>query len=143
MISAFEHVPVLLFVTDISRYDELLPKGQTHVSKALELFDEICNSKFPKTPIILLLNNTDQFKEKLSRTPLHLWFPRYTGGADYSCAMDYVLSRFVSLNQFESRGIYTHFLKSENDSTCMTFLMAAVHDILIQANLRESKKLVR
>jgi guanine nucleotide-binding protein subunit alpha len=66
-------------------------------------------------------------------------------------ACDYILNRFVSLNQHETKQIYTHFTCA-TDTTQIRFVMAAVNgkhpapvkvrawltsaDIIIQENLR-------
>lgn len=49
-----------------------------------------------------------------------------TGGADYAAACDYILNRFVSLNQHETKQIYTHFTCA-TDTTQIRFVMAAVN----------------
>ena len=50
------------------------------MQEALQLFDSICNSRwFTDTSIILFLNKTDLFREKIQRVPLSLCFPDYTG----------------------------------------------------------------
>lgn len=64
------------------------------------------------------------------------YFPDYTGGDDYDSATDYILNRFVSLNQSDQKQIYTHFTCA-TDTTQIKFVMAAVNDIIIQTNLRD------
>jgi guanine nucleotide-binding protein G(i) subunit alpha len=59
---------------------------------------------------ILFLNKIDLFAEKLPRSPLGEYFPDYTGGANYEAACDYLLQRFVSLNQSAAtKQIYAHY----------------------------------
>jgi hypothetical protein len=81
------------------------------MQEALTLFDSICNSRwFVKTSIILFLNKIDLFAEKLPRSPLGDYFPDYTGGDSYDAACDYLLHRFVSLNQSAAtKQIYAHY----------------------------------
>lgn len=101
------------------------------MQEALTLFDSICNSRwFVKTSIvsypyiflflilsvdafayqILFLNKIDLFAEKLPRSPLGDYFPDYTGGDNYDAACDYLLHRFVSLNQSAAtKQIYAHY----------------------------------
>lgn len=100
------------------------------MQEALTLFDSICNSRwFVKTsivrpslslpssshtnltpPKILFLNKIDLFAEKLPRSPLGDYFPDYTGGDNYDAACDYLLHRFVSLNQSAAtKQIYAHY----------------------------------
>jgi guanine nucleotide-binding protein subunit alpha len=128
-IHCFENVTTILFLVAISEYDQLLFEDETvnRMQEALTLFDSICNSRwFVKTSIILFLNKIDRFKEKLPVSPMKNYFPDYEGGADYSAACDYILNRFVSLNQAEQKQIYTHFTCA-TDTTQIRFVMAAVN----------------
>ncbi|CAI4219139.1 unnamed protein product [Parascedosporium putredinis] len=137
-IHCFENVTTILFLVAISEYDQLLFEDETvnRMQEALTLFDSICNSRwFIKTSIILFLNKIDRFKEKLPTSPMKNYFPDYEGGDDYAAACDYILNRFVSLNQHETKQIYTHFTCA-TDTTQIRFVMAAVNDIIIQENLR-------
>ena len=128
-IHCFENVTTILFLVAISEYDQLLFEDETvnRMQEALTLFDSICNSRwFIKTSIILFLNKIDRFKEKLPISPMKNYFPDYEGGDDYSLACDYILNRFVSLNQHETKQIYTHFTCA-TDTTQIRFVMAAVN----------------
>lgn len=55
-----------------------------------------------------------------------IWIDSVTGGPDYAAACDYILNRFVSLNQHETKQIYTHFTCA-TDTTQIRFVMAAVN----------------
>lgn len=146
-IHCFENVTTILFLVAISEYDQLLFEDETvnRMQEALTLFDSICNSRwFIKTSIILFLNKIDRFKEKLPISPMKQYFPDYegisitnfyplplmssVGGHDYAAACDYILNRFVSLNQHETKQIYTHFTCA-TDTTQIRFVMAAVNGI--------------
>ncbi|KAI8832043.1 G-protein alpha subunit-domain-containing protein [Chytridium lagenaria] len=63
------------------------------------------------------------------------YFPDFPGG-DYDSACEYILNRFISLNQSDQKQIYTHFTCA-TDTSQIKFVMAAVNDIIIQANLRD------
>jgi guanine nucleotide-binding protein subunit alpha len=137
-IHCFENVTTIVFLVAISEYDQLLFEDETvnRMQEALTLFDSICNSRwFVTTSIILFLNKIDRFREKLPVSPMKNYFPDYEGGDDYEAACDYILHRFVSLNQSENKQIYTHFTCA-TDTTQIRFVMAAVNDIIIQQNLR-------
>lgn len=126
-IHCFENVTTILFLVAISEYDQLLMEDETvnRMQEALTLFDSICNSRwFVKTSIILFLNKIDRFREKLPSSPMKDYFPDYegrlsienrslrsdkSGGQDYNSACDYILNRFVSLNQSDVKQVYTHF----------------------------------
>ena len=48
--------------------------------------------------------------EKLPRSPLGDYFPDFTGGDSYDAACEYLLQRFVSLNQSAAtKQIYAHY----------------------------------
>ena len=147
-IHCFENVTTILFLVAISEYDQLLFEDETvnRMQEALTLFDSICNSRwFTKTSIILFLNKIDRFKEKLPVSPMKNYFPDYegslvsaaivsrtftdfpaTGGPDYNSACEYILNRFVSLNQQETKQIYTHFTCA-TDTQQIRFVMNAVN----------------
>ncbi len=56
-------------------YDCLL-----RLHESLELFEEVVNSKwFNSTPIMLFLNKSDLFKEKIKKVDLKVALPEYTG----------------------------------------------------------------
>ncbi|KAI8099055.1 guanine nucleotide binding protein, alpha subunit [Halteromyces radiatus] len=138
-IHCFENVTAIIFLVAISEYDQVLIEDETvnRMQEALTLFDSICNSRwFVKTSIILFLNKIDIFKEKLPKQPLSESFPDFTGPETYDDASDYILNRFVSLNQSDSKQIYTHFTCA-TDTLQIKFVMAAVNDIIIQNNLRD------
>ncbi|KAF7358225.1 G-protein alpha subunit [Mycena venus] len=111
---------------------------QNRMQEALTLFDSICNSRwFVKTSIILFLNKIDLFAEKLPRSPLGDYFPDYNGGDNYDAACDYLLHRFVSLNQSAAtKQIYAHYTCA-TDTQQIKFVLSAIQDILLQLHLRE------
>lgn len=112
-IHCFENVTALVFLVSLSEYDQMLYDDESvnRIQVALTLFDSICNSRwFVKTSIILLLNKIDLFAEKLLRSPLGDYFPDYKGGDNYDATCDYLLHRFVSLNQSAAtKQIYAHY----------------------------------
>ncbi|KAF9377538.1 guanine nucleotide-binding protein subunit alpha [Podila verticillata] len=138
-IRCFEDVTAIVFLVAISEYDQLLLEDETvnRMQEALTLFDSICNSKwFVKTSIILFMNKIDRFREKLPISPMVKYFDDYDGGNDFESASQYILNRFVSLNQSDTKQIYTHFTCA-TDTSQIKFVMAAVSDIIIQTNLRD------
>lgn len=63
-------------------YDLVLAEDEemNRMIESMKLFDSICNSKwFVETSIILFLNKKDLFEEKITRSPLTICFPEYTG----------------------------------------------------------------
>ncbi|KAK7205514.1 guanine nucleotide binding protein, alpha subunit [Myxozyma melibiosi] len=140
-IHCFENVTTILFMAAISEYDQMLFEDETvnRMTEALTLFESICNSHwFISTSVILFLNKTDIFKEKIGRSPLHNYLPGFTGNnSSYEETSNYILQCFVVLNRTDTKQLYTHFTCA-TDTNHMRFVMAAVNDIIIQENLRES-----
>lgn len=139
-IHCFENVTALVFLVSLSEYDQMLYEDESvnRMQEALTLFDSICNSRwFVKTSIILFLNKIDLFMEKLPRSPLGDYFSDYTGGDNYDAACDYLLQRFVSLNQSAAtKQIYAHYTCA-TDTQQIKFVLSAIQDILLQLHLRE------
>ncbi|KAF8965653.1 heterotrimeric G protein alpha subunit B [Flammula alnicola] len=139
-IHCFENVTALVFLVSLSEYDQMLYEDESvnRMQEALTLFDSICNSRwFVKTSIILFLNKIDLFAEKLPRSPLEDYFPDYQGGNNYDAACDYLLHRFVSLNQSAAtKQIYAHYTCA-TDTQQIKFVLSAIQDILLQLHLRE------
>ncbi|KAI9262148.1 guanine nucleotide binding protein, alpha subunit [Phascolomyces articulosus] len=141
-IHCFENVTAVIFMVAIQEYDQVLIEDETvnRMEEALTLFDSICNSRwFDKTSIILFLNKTDLFKEKLSYSPLSHYFPDYQKkDDDYDAASKYIMERFTSLSNHHTtaeKQIYTHFTCA-TDTEQIRFVMTAVNDIILQSNLR-------
>ncbi|GBE80515.1 Guanine nucleotide-binding protein subunit alpha [Sparassis crispa] len=139
-IHCFENVTALVFLVSLSEYDQMLYEDESvnRMQEALTLFDSICNSRwFIKTSIILFLNKIDLFAEKLPRSPLGDYFPDYQGGDNYDAACDYLLHRFVSLNQSAAtKQIYAHYTCA-TDTQQIKFVLNAIQDILLQIHLRD------
>lgn len=139
-IHCFENVTALVFLVSLSEYDQMLYEDESvnRMQEALTLFDSICNSRwFVKTSIILFLNKIDLFAEKLPYSPMSDYFPDYNGGDNYDAACEYLLHRFVSLNQSaSSKQIYAHYTCA-TDTQQIKFVLSAIQDILLQLHLRE------
>lgn len=79
------------------------------MDESLKLFDEICNSKwFTETSIILFLNKSDIFKEKIQKVDLRVCFSHYrgtfyrvltTGGLNYDKACEYMKKKICTIEQ--------------------------------------------
>ncbi|KAJ9104608.1 Glucosamine-phosphate N-acetyltransferase-like protein [Naganishia friedmannii] len=139
-IHCFESCNAIIFLVAISEYDQKLYEDETvnRLLEALTLFESICNSRwFIRTSIILFLNKIDIFRDKLPISPLSLYFPDYRGGDfDYDSACAFLLDKFAGLNQNPGKSIYAHFTCA-TDTKALAFVLSAVNDVIIQANLKE------
>ncbi|ORX49789.1 guanine nucleotide-binding protein subunit alpha [Hesseltinella vesiculosa] len=137
-IHCFENVTAIIFMVAISEYDQVLVEDESvnRMKEALQLFDSVCNSRwFAKTSTILFLNKTDIFRQKLLTSPLSEEFPDFQGGTDEAAARDFIMKEFATLNDSPNKHLYTHFTCA-TDTEQVEFVMTAVHDIILQSNLR-------
>lgn len=136
-IHCFQGVTAIIFVVAISDFDQKLAEdGVTNrMKESLQLFDEICNSKwFVNTSVILFLNKSDLFKEKIQKVDLRVCFPDYSGGANYDTAAKFITKKFTALNRAQGKDMYPH-LTCATDTNNIRFVFNAVKDIILQANL--------
>lgn len=138
-IQCFDDVTAVIFVTALSGYDMKLFEDQetNRIHESLTLFDAICNNKFfLNTAMILFLNKTDLFAQKIPRIPLKTYFPKYTGpDANPDAAKKFILKMFMDLNKSPTKMIYSHFTCA-TDTGNIRHVFDAVSDIIIERNLK-------
>ncbi|XP_068205889.1 guanine nucleotide-binding protein G(i) subunit alpha [Palaemon carinicauda] len=139
-IHCFEGVTAIVFVVALSGYDLVLAEDEemNRMIESMKLFDSICNNKwFTETSIILFLNKKDLFEEKITKSPLTITFPEYTGSNTYEEAANYIRMRFESLNKRkDQKEIYTHYTCA-TDTNNIKFVFDAVTDVIIKNNLKD------
>ncbi|KAI8381194.1 heterotrimeric G protein alpha subunit B [Radiomyces spectabilis] len=137
-IHCFENVKAIIFLVAISEYDQNLMEDEnvSRMDEAFILFESVRHSRwFSKTSIILFLNKTDIFRQKLSYRPLQNYFPDYLGN-NYDAACEYFRRRFENLNRVSNeKQVYTHFTCA-TDTEQIRFVMSAVNDIVLREHLR-------
>lgn len=119
----------------MSEYDLKLYEDETvnRMDESLKLFDEICNSKwFSDVSIILFLNKSDIFQEKIHKVDLSVCFPDYKGGYNFERATGFLKKKFVKLNRNPKRKeIYCH-ITCATDTKNIEFVFSVVKDIIIK-----------
>ena len=127
-IHVFSNVTSVIYVTALNEYDEVLFEDNetNRVQESLNLFEKMVNhDAFTDSGMILFLNKSDLFKEKLTRIPIKYedpnnpvasrWLdfegPNCVGITDYEtpefedayeAGCDYFREKFVNLNQTPS-----------------------------------------
>ncbi|XP_013792577.1 guanine nucleotide-binding protein G(k) subunit alpha-like [Limulus polyphemus] len=106
--------------------------------ESMKLFDSICNNQwFIRTAMILFLNKKDLFEEKITRSPLTICYPEYTGTNCYEEAGAYIQKMFEDLNKRKgTKEVYTHFTCA-TDTNNIQFVFDAVTDVIIKINLKD------
>ncbi|XP_067908139.1 guanine nucleotide-binding protein G(i) subunit alpha-2a [Heterodontus francisci] len=139
-IHCFEGVTAIIFCVALSAYDLVLAEDEemNRMHESMKLFDSICNNKwFTDTSIILFLNKKDLFEEKITKSPLSICFPEYSGANEYDAAAGYIQTKFEDLNKRkDTKEIYTHFTCA-TDTKNVQFVFDAVTDVIIKNNLKD------
>lgn len=136
----FQDVTAVIFCVAMSEYDLKLYEDDTtnRMHESLKLFKEICNNKwFINTSMILFLNKSDLFKEKIETVDLDVCFPTYTGGNDYDSASKYIKEQFIAQNENRNKEIYAH-LTCATSTDNITFVFESVKDIILHEALADS-----
>ena len=141
-IHCFENVTAVLFVAALSEYDQQLYEDEStnRMVEALNLFDEICNSRwFRETSMILFLNKEDLFADKIKKVPIKVCpsFANYNGPDEYVAASEYIKGVFEALNKYaDAKTVYTHITCATNTQN-IKVVFHAVQDIIIRQSLVE------
>ncbi|KAF2114217.1 G-protein alpha subunit-domain-containing protein [Lophiotrema nucula] len=138
LLSQFEGVHYIIFVVDLSCYDQTsleVSSSPNRMKENMTLFDRVINRYcFERSPIILLLNRVGTLKRKLPISPLGDHFPDFTGGNCFHDAIEFLRQRFLELNRSKNRRISCHFTDSDDESI-LQWVWAAFDDIIVQSNL--------
>lgn len=100
-LNCFEDVTAVIFCVAMSSYDQYLYEDTTknRLHEACELFEQTMNSKwFSGSGLILFLNKSDLFKDKIKKVSLSGAFPEYDGGLAYEPAAAFLKVAFYSLS---------------------------------------------
>jgi len=138
-IHCFENVTAVLFVVDISAYDRVLYEDEkvNRLEEALNLFENICNSRwFRDTSIILFLNKSDLFKDKIKKVPLTVTFSDYTGENTYEAGTAFIEQEFLKRNHYK-KPIYCHVTCATNTQN-VSVVFNGVKDIVVREALQKA-----
>jgi len=138
-IHCFENVAAVIFVAAISEYDQVLCEDSTtnRVVEALNLFEEICNSRwFNQSAMILFLNKRDLFEEKVKRVPLNVCFNDYKGANEYEEAWKFIAKKFINKRADENKQIYTHVTCATDDKNVLVVFLSVKETILRKGLMR-------
>jgi guanine nucleotide-binding protein G(o) subunit alpha len=139
-IHCFESVTAVLFVAAISEYDQVLYEDENtnRMVEALNLFEEICNSRwFRETSMILMLNKRDVFEEKIGKVSLRTCFPEYGGADNYEEGVAFLTAQFTSRNRTPDKQVYAH-VTCATDTSNVAMVFNAVKDIIIRKSLGDA-----
>jgi len=136
-IHCFSNVTAIIFVVSLSSYDQSLREdsSQNTMKEALLLFEEVANSTyFSENAIILFLNKTDLFEEKINRVSLKVCFEEYTGKDNFEEGKVFIKSLFTGRT---TNIIYPHFTCAL-DTKDIQIVITAVRDTLLQSTFADA-----
>ncbi|KAJ3015907.1 hypothetical protein HKX48_004320 [Thoreauomyces humboldtii] len=134
-------VSAILFTASLAAYDQMLVEdpATSRMLDALVLFESVANHPLLRNiSIILFLNKTDLFAEKLKRSPVKRFFPDYNGDNSLKSASGYFKGKFgAQLHDQNAKRIYVHFTTG-TDTKHMKVIIHAVNDTIMRANIAAS-----
>lgn len=146
-INVFDGVTGVIYVAALSAYDQVLfeDDDKNRMLESIELFSEVLGWEcFQRTDIILFLNKSDLFAEKLQKRSIKEAFPEYTDSdglrpgspEDIDNSFQYVKEQFLSKNPNpERRQIFTH-MTCATDTNIIRKIFNDVQRIIIDKALR-------
>lgn len=81
-IDYFQNNDAVIFFVALSEYDQKLAEDNStnRMTESLKLFSDVCNHQwFAEAAIILFLNKSDIFRDKIQKVPLTVAFSEYKG----------------------------------------------------------------
>eukprot|EP01128_Nolandella_sp_AFSM9_P007225 TRINITY_DN3901_c0_g1_i1.p1 TRINITY_DN3901_c0_g1~~TRINITY_DN3901_c0_g1_i1.p1 ORF type:complete len:361 (+),score=87.39 TRINITY_DN3901_c0_g1_i1:59-1084(+) len=121
----FEDCTAVMFCVAMNEYDKMLYEeaNVNRMHEAVSLFQQTVNSKwFDTVSLILFLNKSDLFRDKISTVDLKVAFPEYSGGLSYDAALLFIASKFKSLRKDQDRKTFVHVTTATNTDTVKTVL---------------------
>merc|ERR1712013_790319 len=133
----FAIVDAVLFVCSLSCYDQnLFEEDEVNaMHESIRLFDLVINNRyFRLTSMILFLNKSDLFHEKIKTKPIGDCFSEYEGpDGDAAAALKYITDIFLSCNTDRERQIYTHVTTATNSENVQKVFHDVQHAVVVAA----------
>lgn len=134
--NCFSGVTGLIFVASLASYNQLLfeDESSNRMREALGLFEStLAAPAFRDCCIILFLNKSDLFKEKIVNWPITSCFPNYSGPLTEYAQFEYIKEAFKSRNSLRYRNIYVHQTCATDTDHIRTIFEAVNHTVIDKA----------
>jgi len=138
-IHCFDNVQAVVFVASASEFDQKLFEDETQnrLDEAIQLFDQICNSKwFKSTAMILFLNKKDLMEEKLVEKNFADFVESYSGPNEFKPICDHMKGMFLAKNKAD-KSVFVQ-ITCATDTTNVKFVFNAVVAIILEENMKAS-----
>jgi len=138
-IHCFDNVQAVVFVASASEFDQKLFEDETQnrLDEAIQLFDQICNSKwFKLTAMILFLNKKDLMEEKLKEKNFGDFVESYSGPNEFKACCDHMKGMFLAKNKAD-KSVFVQ-ITCATDTSNVKFVFNAVVAIILEENMKSS-----
>jgi len=138
-IHCFDNVQAVVFVASASEFDQKLYEDETQgrLEEAIQLFDQICNSKwFKLTAMILFLNKKDLMEEKLKEKTFADFVEGYSGANEMKPCCDHMKTMFLAKNKAD-KSVFVQ-ITCATDTSNVKFVFNAVVAIILEENMKNS-----
>ncbi|KAM9844304.1 guanine nucleotide-binding protein G(o) subunit alpha-like [Aulostomus maculatus] len=145
-LSCFDCIQAVVFVVALSSYDMTLTEDPSvnRLQEGLELFKSVCTSAvFKNTSLILFMNKTDLFQEKilLSGRHLRLFLSSFKGpDADVDAAAHHITAMFSACNTRPEQPVLHHFTTATDTNNIQVVFQMVINQIM-KENLKAVKLL--
>jgi len=134
-IDYFQNNQAVIFFVALSEYDQKLAEDNStnRMTESLKLFSDVCNHQwFADAAIILFLNKSDIFQEKIRKIPLTVAFLEYRGRNEFDEASQYIQSKFIDRINNKKKKVYPYITNATNSEN-FNKIFTSVKDIVITA----------
>jgi len=109
--NCFDEVTGVIFVASLAAYNQLLFEDETtnRMVESLQTFENVLKTKaFKECCIILFLNKSDLFAEKIEKWPITSCFENYAGPFTEYAQYEHIKRAFESKNRVKGRKVHVH-----------------------------------
>lgn len=109
--NCFDDVTGLIFVASLAGYNLLLLEDEStnRMIESLKVFeDALATPAFKDCCVILFLNKSDLFHEKIDKWPITSCFPHYAGPFTENDQFEHIKRAFELKNTLKTRTVYVH-----------------------------------
>lgn len=127
-VAHFARPTAILFLASLAEYDQRVEEAEregeakNRVQESLDIFaDLLAYPPFYNTPVILLLNKSDVFREKIARHSLAHYFPQYLGpDRDEDKGREFLSGLYEGLADRYGRHYVSRFTEATNTENFKT-----------------------
>jgi hypothetical protein len=142
-IHCFEDVTAVIFVVGLSEYDQKLFEDHkfNRMTESLTLFEDIVNNKyFADSSVILFLNKSDLFQDKINRVAIKdcpEWQDYDGKPNDFNDGCAYFEQQFRRKGKDPNKQVYAH-VTCATDSNNVRVVFEACKETILRSNLAQS-----